>query len=135
MFTVVDTGMSPSKSPVNGTVRAGNMVMMAQVPRDPATGEMITGDMRTQTRRLLSNFKQCVEAAGGSLRDIALITIYVVDGADVAEMNEVYAETFEKPYPCRATVVVKDLLYPGVKVEMVAWATLENAEKSKEIVK
>lgn len=127
MFTVVNTGMPPSKSPVNGTVRAGNMVMMAQVPRDPSTGEMETGDMRTQTRRLLANFKQCIEAAGGNLRDIALITVYVVDGSDVAAMNEVYAEIFEKPYPCRATVVVKDLLYPGVKVEMVAWANLEQS--------
>jgi len=125
MFTVVKTGMPPSKSPVNGTVRTGNIVMMAQVPRDPKTGDMVTGDMRTQTRRLLANLQQCIEAAGGSLRDIALITVYVVDGADVAEMNEVYAETFEQPYPCRATVVVKDLLYPGVKVEMVAWANLE----------
>ena len=127
MFTVVKTGMPPSKSPVNGTVRTGNIVMMAQVPRDPKTGDMVTGDMRTQTRRLLANLQQCIEAAGGSLRDIALITVYVVDGADVAEMNEVYAETFEQPYPCRATVVVKDLLYPGVKVEMVAWANLETA--------
>jgi enamine deaminase RidA (YjgF/YER057c/UK114 family) len=127
MFSVVNTGMPPSKAPVNGTVRAGNMVFMAQVPRDPATGEMVLGDMRTQTRRLLANFKQCIEAAGGDLRDICLIQAYIVDGSEIGEMNEVYAETFDKPYPCRATVVVKNLLYPGIKVEMVAWANLDTA--------
>ncbi len=124
MFTAVDTGIARSKSPVNGTVKAGNMVMMAQVPRDPVTGEMVTGDIRVQTRRLLANLRQAVEAAGGSLRDITLITAYLIDGADVAGMNEAYVEFFQEPYPCRATLVVKDLLYPGVKVEMVAWAVL-----------
>ncbi len=124
MLTVVNSGIVPSKSPVNGTVKAGNMVFMAQVPREPATGEMVLGDIGTQTRRVLANFKQAMEAAGGGLGDIALITAYVVDGADVAGMNAVYAEVMPQPYPCRATVVVKDLLYPGVKVEMVAWAEL-----------
>ncbi len=127
MFTVVNTGIVPSKSPVNGTVRAGNMVMMAQVPKDPVTGAMVTGDIRLQTRRVLNNFRQAMEAAGGGLRDIALITAYVIDEADVAGMNEVYAEIMPQPYPCRATVVVKGLLYPGVKLEMVAWATLDEA--------
>jgi len=124
MLIPIDTGMAPSGSPVNGTVRAGNMVFMAQVPRDPQTGEMVLGDMRVQARQVLSNFKRCIEAAGGSLKDIALITAYLIDGSDVSAMNEVYAQVMDQPYPCRATVVVKDLLYPGVRVEMIAWAVL-----------
>ena len=54
MFTVVDTGLAPSKAPVNGTVRAGNIVYTAQVPRDPRTGEMTDGDITVQMRQTLT---------------------------------------------------------------------------------
>lgn len=124
MFTVVDTGLAPSKGPVNGTVRAGDIVYMAHVPRDPRTGEMVQGDMKIQMRQTLSNMKQAVEAAGGTLRDIAQIVIYIVDSADAPAMNEVYKEYFSQPYPSRATVVVKELLSPGIRVELVAHAYL-----------
>jgi len=124
MFTVVDTGLAQSKGPVNGTVRAGDVVYMAHVPRDPRTGEMVQGDMTVQMRQTLSNMKQAVEAAGGTLRDVAQIVIYIVDAADAPAMNEVYKEYFAQPYPSRATVVVKELLSPGIRVELVAHAYL-----------
>lgn len=124
MFTVVDTGLAPSKGPVNGTVRAGNTVYMAHVPRDPRTGEMLQGDMKVQMRQALDNMKQAVEAAGGALRDVAQIVIYIVDAADAPAMNEIYKEYFAQPYPSRATVVVKELLSPGIRVELVAHAYL-----------
>ena len=124
MFTVVDTGLAQSKGPVNGTVRAGDIVYMAHVPRDPRTGEMVQGDMTVQMRQTLSNMKQAVEAAGGTLRDVAQIVIYIVDAADAPAMNEVYKEYFAQPYPSRATVVVKELLSPGIRVELVAHAYL-----------
>lgn len=124
MFTVVDTGLAQSKGPVNGTVRAGDIVYMAHVPRDPRTGEMVQGDMTVQMRQTLANMKQAVEAAGGTLRDVAQIVIYIVDAADAPAMNEVYKEYFAQPYPSRATVVVKELLSPGIRVELVAHAYL-----------
>ena len=124
MFTVVDTRLAQSKGPVNGTVRAGDIVYMAHVPRDPRTGEMVQGDMTVQMRQTLSNMKQAVEAAGGTLRDVAQIVIYIVDAADAPAMNEVYKEYFAQPYPSRATVVVKELLSPGIRVELVAHAYL-----------
>lgn len=124
MFSVVDTGLAPSKAPVNGTVRAGDVLYMAHVPRDPRTGEMLQGDMTVQMRQTLSNLKQAVEAAGGTLKDVAQVIIYIIDKADFPEMNEVYKEYFSQPYPSRATLVVKELLSPGIRVEIVAHAYL-----------
>lgn len=124
MFSVVDTGLAPSKGPVNGTVRASNVLYMAHVPRDPRTGEMVTGEMTAQMRQTLSNLKQAVEAAGGTLRDVAQVLIYLTDSSDFTAMNEVYKEYFSQPYPSRATFVVKELLSPGIRVEIVAHAYL-----------
>jgi len=94
MFKVVDTKLAQSKGPVNGTVRAGDTVYMAHVPRDPRTGEMVQGDMTVQMRQTLDNMKQAIEAAGGTLRDVAQIVIYIVDAADAPAMNEVYKQYF-----------------------------------------
>ena len=124
MFTVVDTGLAPSKGPVNGTVRAGNVLYTAQVPRDPKTGEMTGGDITVQMRQTLKNLKQAVEAAGGTLEDIAQIVIYLVDSGDGPAMNAVYEEFFKQPYPSRATIVVKELMGPTMRVELIAHAYL-----------
>jgi 2-iminobutanoate/2-iminopropanoate deaminase len=124
MFTVVNTGLAPSKAPVNGTVRSGDTVYTAQVPRDPRTGEMVDGDITVQMRQTLSNLKQAIEAAGGTLADVAQVMIYLVHSTDFAGMNEVYKEYFSPPYPSRATVVVKELMGPTMRVEIVAHANL-----------
>lgn len=127
MFTVVNTGLAASKAPVNGTVRSGEIIYTAQVPRDPATGEMVGGDITQQMRRTLSNLKQAIEAGGGTLRDVAQVTIYLVHASDFAGMNEVYKEFFTEPYPSRATVVVKELMGPTMRVEIIAHANLAKA--------
>ena len=122
MFTVVDTGLAPSTGPVNGTVKAGPFIYTAQVPRDPGTGKMVEGDITVQMRQTLSNLKQAIEAGGGKLEDIAQVLIYLVDPADGPAMNEVYKEYFKEPYPSRATVVVKQLMGPTMRVELIAHA-------------
>ena len=124
MFEVVDTGIVRSKGPINGTVRKGNMVLTAQIPKDPATGAIVSGDIETQTRRTLANLKMAIEAAGGTLADVMMVQIFLIDPADAAGMNRVYAETFAEPYPCRATVVAKELLAPGMRIEIIAQAHL-----------
>jgi enamine deaminase RidA (YjgF/YER057c/UK114 family) len=124
MFTVVDTGLAPSKGPVNGTVRAGNVIYTAQVPRDPNTGEMTGGDITVQMRQTLTNLKQAMESVGGTLEDIAQVVIYLVDSADGPAMNAVYQEFFKQPYPSRATIVVKELMGPTMRVELIAHAYL-----------
>jgi enamine deaminase RidA (YjgF/YER057c/UK114 family) len=95
-------------------------VLTAQVPKDPVTGAIVQGDIEVQTRRTLANLKMAVEAAGGTLADAMLVQIYLIDPADSAGMYRVYAETFSEPYPCRTTVVVKELLSPGMRIELVA---------------
>ncbi|SHI36216.1 Enamine deaminase RidA, house cleaning of reactive enamine intermediates, YjgF/YER057c/UK114 family [Roseomonas rosea] len=124
MFEVVETGIVKSKGPINGTVKKGNLVLTAQVPKDPETGAIIPGDIETQTRRTLSNLKMAIEAAGGTLADVMLCQIYLVEPGDAAGMNAVYREFFQEPYPCRATVVVKELLAPGMRIELIATAQL-----------
>ena len=122
MFEVVNTGIAPSKGPISGTVRRGPLVMTAQIPKDPVTGAIVPGDIEVQTRRALDNLRMAVEAAGGTLADVMQVLIYLVDAADAAGMNKVYATYFKAPYPNRATVVVKELLSPGMRIEMVATA-------------
>ncbi|MBN8944767.1 MAG: RidA family protein, partial [Rhizobiales bacterium] len=82
MIDVIDTGIIPSKGPVNGTVKAGNMLFMAHVPNDPVTGTIVEGDIEVQTRRALANLRMAVEAAGGSLADVAQLLIHLIDKDD-----------------------------------------------------
>ena len=72
----------------------------------------------------MSDLKQAIDAAGGSLKDVAQVLIYLVDSSDGAAMNEVYQELFTPPYPSRATVIVKELMGPTMRVELIAHAYL-----------
>ncbi len=122
MITKVETGIAPSKAPVTGTVRAGMMVFSAHIPKDPETGTPVTGDIETQTRQLLSNLDRALIAAGVARSDVAMVQIFLVDRADGATVNTLYRDFFAEPYPCRATVVVKELMSPGVRIEMIVTA-------------
>ncbi|PWC32762.1 Rid family hydrolase [Azospirillum sp. TSO35-2] len=125
MFDPIDTGIAPPKGPVTATLRAGNIVYSAHIPKDPLTGAIVEGDIETQARQALRNLDQAMRAAGGSLANVVHMAIYLIDRADAGGMNAVYTEFFKPPYPCRATVVVKELLSPGVRIEFVATAVLE----------
>jgi 2-iminobutanoate/2-iminopropanoate deaminase len=124
MFEAVETGIVKSKGPISGTVRKGNLVITAQIPKDPETGAVIGGDITVQTRRTLDNLRLAITAAGGTMADVMLCQIYLIDPADAAGMNAVYREYFEEPYPCRATVVAKELLAPDMRIELIATAHL-----------
>jgi 2-iminobutanoate/2-iminopropanoate deaminase len=126
MFKVVDTGLAKSTAPVNGTVRSGDIVYSVQVPRDPKTGKIVDGDITVQMRQTLSNLKQAVEDAGGTLADTAQVIIYLVHASDFDAMNEVYKEFFKEPYPSRATIIVQ-LIGPTTRVEIIAHANLAKA--------
>ncbi len=124
MFEAVKVALAPSRGPISGTVRNGPFVMTAQIPKDPVTGDIVPGDITVQTRRALDNLRIAMEGAGGSLADVMMVQVYLVDAADAAGMNAVWREVFREPFPCRATVVVKDLLAPGMRIELVATAHL-----------
>jgi 2-iminobutanoate/2-iminopropanoate deaminase len=124
VIEVIDTGIAPSSSPVNDCIRVGRQVWLVVIAEDPATGEIVDGDIEKQTRQTLANLDQAIRAAGGTLADILQVQVFLIDKADAAGMNRVYAEFFKKPYPVRATVVVKELLAAGLRIEITATAML-----------
>lgn len=97
---------------VNGMVFASG-----QIPLDPATGNVVEGGIKEQTRQALTNAKAIMEAAGLSLANVIKTTVFMADMADFAAMNEVYSTFFTEPYPARSAVAVK-ALPKGVLVEV-----------------
>jgi len=99
-------------------VRAGNTVYLSgQIPLDPATGELVAGDMEAQVRRVFENLEAVTVAAGGDLSHVVKLTVYLTDLAHFALVNRVMAEYFSQPYPARAAVGVA-ALPRGAAVEM-----------------
>ena len=98
--------------PYSQAVRTGELLFMSgQVPIDPATGEMIQGDIRAQTQRVLANVGEILKAAGGSFGNVVRTTVFLTDLNDFAAMNEVYGTFFEAELapPARSTVQVARL--------------------------
>ncbi|HEX4852568.1 MULTISPECIES: RidA family protein [Arenimonas] len=117
----ISTERAPAAiGPYSQAVRAGQTVYLSgQIPLDPATGELVTGDISTQTRRVFENLKAVCEAAGGSLDGVVRVGIYVMDLSDFAQVNAVMAEYFQAPYPARSTIQVAGLP-KGARVEVDA---------------
>jgi len=126
-FETIATGIAPSSAPVSDANRAGNHVWLVAIAEDPRTGEIVQGGIEEQTRQTLKNLDQAVRAAGGTLADIVDLRVFLIERTDAKGMNAVYREFFVVPYPVRATVVVKELLADGLRVEITATAVLGNA--------
>lgn len=126
MIERIETGIAPSSAPINDAVRAGKHLWLVAIAEDPLSGEIVEGGIEAQTRRCIDNLAIALKAAGGSLRNLVMVQIFLTDSADAAGMNAVYCEYFtEQPYPVRATVVVKELLAAGLKIEMTATGVLD----------
>jgi reactive intermediate/imine deaminase len=96
--------------PYSQATRAGDMVFFSgQVPIDPATGQLVDGDIAAQARRAFDNLKAVCEAAGGSFDDIVRVGLYLTDLGQFAQVNAVMAEYFSQPYPARSTIGVSAL--------------------------
>jgi len=101
-------------------MRAGNTVYLSgQIPLDPATGELVAGDMEAQVRRVFENLKAVAAAAGGNLDHAVRVTVYLTDLQHFALVNRVMAEYFSQPYPARAAIGVA-ALPKGAAVEIDA---------------
>jgi reactive intermediate/imine deaminase len=99
-------------------IRAGDTVYLSgQIPLDPATGELVPGDMEAQVRRVFENLKAVAEASGGDLSRLVKLNVYLTDLGHFALVNRVMAEYFAEPYPARAAVGVASLPR-GATVEM-----------------
>lgn len=126
MIERIETGIAPSSAPINDAVRAGKHLWLVAIAEDPVSGEIVEGGIEAQTRRCIDNLAIALKAAGGSLRNLVMVQIFLTNSADAAGMNAVYREYFtEQPYPVRATVVVKELLAAGLKIEMTATGVLD----------
>jgi reactive intermediate/imine deaminase len=91
-------------------IRAGDTVYLSgQVPFDPATMQLVSGDFEAQARRVFENLKGVAEAAGGSLSQAVKVNIYLTDLANFAKVNEIMALYCARPYPARSTVGVATL--------------------------
>lgn len=122
--TQVETNGAPGAiGPYSQGIRAGELVFTAgQVGADPATGTLADG-VAAQADRALRNLTSILDAAGSSLDRVVKTTIFLVDLADFATVNEVYASHFSAPYPARSTVAVKSLPKDAlVEIEAIAIA-------------
>jgi len=120
---VISTAAAPSAiGPYSQAIRVGNLLFVSgQIPIDPATGEVVAGDIRAQTRQVLKNLAAIVEAAGSSLDRVAKTTVYLRDLSEFAAMNEVYAQFFGGEPPARSTVQVARLPRDAaIEIDLIA---------------
>lgn len=119
----VITNQAPQAiGPYSQAVSAGAWVFVSgQIALDPKTQELIAGGIAAQTQRALENIKAILQAQGLHMAHVVKTTIYMKDLAEFSQMNSVYAQFFEKPYPARATVQVAALPRgAGVEIEAIA---------------
>lgn len=106
--------------PYSQAVRHGDTVYLSgQIPLDPATMELVGGDIEAQIRRVLLNLKAVCQAAGGDLDHIVRLTVYLTDLAHFGTVNAIMEEFFSEPYPARAAIGVASLP-KGADVEIDA---------------
>jgi 2-iminobutanoate/2-iminopropanoate deaminase len=119
----ISTSDAPAAiGPYAQALRAGQFVFLSgQIPLDPASGQLVAGDVAAQTERVMKNLGAVLAAAGCTFADVVRTTIYLVDLDDFATVNETYGRFFQKPYPARATVQVA-ALPRGARVEIDAIA-------------
>jgi 2-iminobutanoate/2-iminopropanoate deaminase len=108
--------------PYSPAVRAGQLLFISgQVPIDPATGSLVSGDIRTETRRVMDNLGALLTAGGLDFSAVVRTTVFLADINDFAAMNEVYASYFHEPFPARATVQVARLPRDArVEIDVIA---------------
>jgi 2-iminobutanoate/2-iminopropanoate deaminase len=112
------TGAPGAIGPYSQAIGAGRLVFCSgQIPLDPATGEVVEGDIAAQTERVMRNLGAVLEAAGLSFADAVKTTVFLADFADFAAMNAVYGRFFPEPAPARSTVGVA-ALPRGVRLEI-----------------
>jgi len=122
--TVATSGAPRAIGPYSQALRAGGFLFTAgQVGFDPATGTLVDGGIGEQTRQVLQNIRAILEAGGSGLAQVVKTTVFLVDMADFAAMNEAYAEAFGTHRPARSTVAVA-ALPRGARVEIEAVAAV-----------
>ncbi len=112
----------PAIGPYSQAIRAGGLLFVSgQIPLDPATGQMVEGDLAAQTHRVFQNLGAILAAAGATFDHVVRTTVYLADMNDFPAMNEVYATYFASPAPARATVQAARLPKDArVEIDLIA---------------
>ncbi len=122
---IISTDKAPAAiGPYSQAVKYGNILFCSgQIPLDPASGELVTGDITRQAEQVMNNIAAVLSEAGAGFDDVIKTTIYLIDMADFAAVNEVYGYRFPGHKPARSTVAVK-ALPRGVLLEIEVIAGL-----------
>ncbi len=119
--------IKPAKSPTavgpyNHAVRIGDLLFCAgQIPIDPKDGNLIAGDIKAQTQRVLENVKAILDDQSLTFSNVVKSTVFMTNLADFAGMNEIYAKFFTENYPARSTIQVAALPKgASVEIEVIA---------------
>jgi 2-iminobutanoate/2-iminopropanoate deaminase len=126
MRQAVATASAPKAiGPYSQAIRAGSLLFLSgQVPIDPATGQLVEGDIATQTHRVFQNLGEILKAAGATFDDVVRTTVYLVDMNDFGAMNDAYGTYFSAPAPARATVQAARLPKDArVEIDLIASLT------------
>ncbi len=121
-YVVKPRGAAPAVGPYNHAIRAANMLFCAgQIPIDPGTGNLVGGDIKAQTERVLENIKLILRDQKLNFSHVVKSTVFLTSLSDFAAMNEVYAKYFTADYPARSTIQVAALPKgASVEIEVIA---------------
>ena len=118
---IVSSGAAAIGPYSHGVDSEGLIFLSGQTPVDPATGQLVEGDISAQTRQCFSNLGAVLEAAGLAMDDVQKVNVFLTDMGNFAAMNEVYRQQFSEPYPARTTIGVMSLpLGASIEIEMIA---------------
>ena len=119
---IATTNAPAASGPYSQAIEANGIVFVSgQLPVVPATGEFAEGGIKELTAQSLTNMKNILAEAGLTMANVVKTSVFLADMADFAEMNEVYAQFFEAPFPARSAVAVKTLPKNArVEIECIA---------------
>jgi len=120
---VIQTDKAPKAlGPYSQAIQAGNLLFLSgQIPIDPATGELVKGDIADKTRRVMENIKAVLESQGLSMEDVVKSTVFLKNINDFGRFNETYATYFRPAPPARSTVEVSRMARDAdIEIEMIA---------------
>jgi 2-iminobutanoate/2-iminopropanoate deaminase len=114
---------APAVGPYNHAVRIGELLFCAgQIPIDPVSGNLVSGDIKVQTERVLQNVKAILDDQKLTFGNVVKSTVFLTNLADFAGMNEIYAKYFTSDFPARSTIQVAGLPKgANVEIEVIAY--------------
>lgn len=123
----IKTSLFKSKAPLEWAVIGNDTLYTAQIPIDEK-GEVVSGGIENQTRKVFDNLKHTLQCAGTTTDSVLQVLIYVTDRSYLKTVNSVYQEYFKPPYPNRAAMVVLGLAREEMLVELVVYASVKEGD-------